>query len=65
MQTILIHPHNPFVELETLQAELQHAILRLGTSGPEARLEIKRQIREIQRDIQRNSKKISDLLKDS
>lgn len=60
MQTVLIHPHDPFVELDTLQDELQHAFLRLRTSAPEARCEIKRQIREIQRDIQRNSKKIED-----
>lgn len=58
-------PHyDPIAEQETLQADLADARKRHITADAEGRRYLKARIREIQRDIRRNSMRIQDLLRE-
>ena len=53
--------HDPVIELGTLLDELNDAEANLRGADPEGKAEVKRQIREIHRDIRRNLAILEDL----
>lgn len=53
---ILESPHNPQVELKTLQAELEHIMRRYEQGTSEDKAALMRSAQQVKRDMARNEK---------